>query len=235
MNALWLALMLFAAREPAKVVPEHVEGPWRVDVSRAAGLDYIVLEPREVRPGTPLRTIVYLHGRSARARVPDPRVYALSTPVRILVPRAPEPSGAGFAWMPVSASRGESDALVRALDDRTARLGAAIDVWSARHPMRGRPLVVGFSQGGMLAIGLALRSRRVSGAIAMSAWYPPSRAIRSRVPVTMLHGARDPILDVERSRTTADALGARFEVFDAGHEVPPAMAVRLRALLHESI
>jgi predicted esterase len=239
----WLALvaMLCVLRQaqdhrvaPAKIIPAHVIGPWRADVTITAGLTHIVLEPRDVRHGTALPTILYFHGRGGRARIPDPEIYAMHA--RIIIVRAPEPRGEGFAWLPVSAHHGESDVLIEALEARERELGPAIDALRARYPMTGPPIAVGFSQGGMIAIGLALHHpERVSGAIAMASWYPPSRAERSRVPIVMLHGRDDHVLDAERSRSVAASIGARFELFDGAHEARPEMARRVRSILLSSM
>ena len=70
----------------AVILLDNGQGERVVLWSRAAGLDYIVVEPRDVAPGTPLPTIVYLHGRSARPHVPAPEVYGMRA--RIIVPRA---------------------------------------------------------------------------------------------------------------------------------------------------
>jgi phospholipase/carboxylesterase len=243
-SALLLVGSLALVREPSKRAAAPIVGPWRTDVRAVGALEYLLVEPARADRDAVLPTIVYLHGRGARARVPDPAVYDLSTPVRILVPRAPDAFGAGYAWMPVSAAHGESAPLLEALDERGALLASAISVWRRRHPMPDAPIVVGFSQGGMMALELALHHpAAVSRAIAMGSWYPPSR-VAPRViapPLTILHGADDSVLAAERTRALASLLEQRgapvaIELFDGiGHEVPPPMAARLRALLEEAV
>ena len=115
----------------------------------------------------------------------------------------------------------------------------------ARYPIDPRALVVGgFSQGGTMAYDLALRDpARYSGIIGLSTWLPgllsddlPRLPEQEALPVLVLHGTADPMIDVERARESREALrrfgvGITYREFDMGHEIrPEALRVALRWL-----
>lgn len=226
----------------------RVESDLRVTRGVAGGLDYFVVEPPDLPPDAELPMVVYIHGRGDRPRIPRRSIYDLHTPVRLILPRAPDRYGTGWAWMPVSAHDGESAPLVRALDERTKMLTSALAEWRGRYPTRGKPIVVGFSQGAMLAMTLAVREPgAIARAIPMAGWIPPSlvpgRAdpYASYAPVTALHGGGDPVLDATRTRRLVEELAelgypVAYEEFPGvGHEVSPAMYQRFVDLLEAAI
>src|SRR5690606_18173741 len=140
-----LTTSFVSAPPPARPPLVRVESELRVTTHHAAGLEYLLVEPPDLPPDAELPLIVYIHGRGDRPRVPQRDVYGLDTPVRMILPRAPDRYGRGWAWAPVSAHRGESPALLEALDASADMLAEAMLEWRARHPTRGKPIVVGFS------------------------------------------------------------------------------------------
>ncbi len=120
-----------------------------------------------------------------------------------------------------------------------------VDQACARYPVDPRALVAGgFSQGGTMAYELALREpARYSGAIGLSTWLPgllvddlPRLPEQEGLPVLVIHGTADPMVDVERARESREALrqfgaGITYREFDMGHEIrPEALRVALRWL-----
>lgn len=223
--------------------------PYRVERHFAAGLEYLTVEPPDLPPDAELPMVVYLHGRGGVPTPPQDGPYlGLDVPVRLILPRAPEPYGEGYAWMPVSAHDGETPELTSAIVDRGELLAEALLEWRRRHPTRGAPLVVGFSQGGILAVHLATTHPDAVGAVfPMAGWLPPSLMPTAgdrytvRPPIHALHGAEDRVLDPRRSAALFRSLRAKgYEVsFDAvprlGHEVNAAMETRLRQLLEAAL
>jgi thioredoxin 1 len=150
-----------------------------------------------------------------------------------VLPRAPHSAPPGFSWFdlqnpdPDVARQGQLDALAQ-LDD----------LLDATCEERGMPretaVVAGFSQGGGLALLLALRhsSRPHPAAVlAMSPFAPPEAldaiadwdAARS-VAVLLQHGTDDLMIVVQRARDLAQALADHqvplvFSEYPMGHEV----------------
>ncbi len=136
----------------------------------------------------------------------------------------------GYGWFPlVPGSPPEPAAFRAGVEGLQAFLGDALE----RYPIdRERLAVAGFSQGGAMAYALALAEpARWSGLLALSSWLPAplAEAIEPRpehasLQTLIVHGTRDPMLDVERGRESREAI-RRFGValtyreFDMGHEV----------------
>lgn len=227
-----------APADPALRVSRHV----------AVGLEYWLVEPADVEPDAELPMIVFLHGRGDQPRVPERSIWGLRTPVRLILPRAPERFRQGYAWMPVSARRGESEALLSALAQRVDTLSQAMVEWRRRHPTRGRPIVAGFSQGGILAMTLAVREpESISRAIPMAGWIPPRFVpterdrYAARTPIRALHGGSDPVIGAARTRQLVERLQqlgypATYEEFPGvRHRMSREMQQRFRALVQEAL
>ncbi len=215
-----------APRGPALPLVEHagsVDGPiqWRV------------AESVDAPAAAPL--IVLLHGRGDHAeaflRLAWRLAPHLAGPVRFIAAEAPRPFGLGRGrqWFdPRDGSPASS------LAARLGELDTFFAALTARYPEAPRPLVIGFSQGGMMALHLALErpdaiaaAVSLSGALAADVAAPPRGT--SRPPVLVASGAADDVVAPERS----EAAAARLEEaghpvtrlpFDGGHRVPDPVA-----------
>jgi phospholipase/carboxylesterase len=93
-----------------------------------------------------------------------------------------------------------------------------------------RVFLAGFSQGGIIALGLSLvAGRRIAGAVSMSGWLPPEvvpGAVpdnhRARTPALIVHGTADEEIEVAAGRSSARTLrrfglAADYAEFAMGH------------------
>lgn len=235
-----------AAREKRPADDAH--SSMRVSRHFAAGLEYLLVEPHTVPQDAELPMVVFLHGRGDAPTPPDGPLFDLETPVRLILPRGPERHGDGYAWAPVSARPGESPELVSALQRRSQRLVEAMVEWRRRHPTRGRPIVTGFSQGGMLTMMLAMHHpESISYGFPMAGWLPPSLEPRAydpyapHAPVVALHGGADEVLSAARTRAMVQRLSRlgypmSFEEYDGlGHHSDAAMRSRMRELIERAL
>lgn len=246
--ALLLCTTSFAARYEAPPLVSAVKSNMQVSRHFAAGLEYLLVEPRGTTADAVLPMIVVLHGRGSRP-VPPQRAYLdLDEPVRVVLPRGPLPHRSGYAWMPVSAHNGDSPALNGPLRERVRELSDAMSEWRDRHPTRGLPIVTGFSQGGILAATLAVTyPESLSRAFPMAGWIPeeltPTEYDRfeRHVPMHALHGADDTVIGAARTRAQLIRLRALGypvvyeEIEGAGHEPHPEMTERLRELIERAL
>ncbi len=187
-------------------------------------------------PGAPL-AIVILHGRQMCAADLEPFAKSLGLPAYFVVPDAPLPAEPrGRTWWPV-----DSEARMRRLAHGPMELSAmdpegrteARALLGQLVERLARPYVlVGFSQGGMLAMdyvlhggvrpqGLALLS---STRIALADWTPRAAAL-AELPVLVAHGTRDDELAFHAGELLAEFArsgGAHvtWVAFDGGHELP---------------
>ena len=93
-------------------------------------------------------------------------------------------------------------------------------------------MLLGFSQGGVLAYRLALAApRRFAGLAALSSWLPPQMLAtipeadgRDELPTLVQHGTADEIIAVARAQQSIDALRALrvpaiYREYEMGHEI----------------
>ncbi len=165
-----------------------------------------------------------------------------------MLPRAPAELGDGYTWLPVSAHGGESPELLEGLEEQSRRLANLIEALVERHPTVGSPIVMGFSQGGMLTFTLAVEHPEVVGAaFPLAGWLPPSLMPSERRPETRyppiraMHGADDPVLGADRTeRSVADLERSGYDVtlyeYDGvDHQMTPTMWRDLRKWVRHEV
>lgn len=193
--------------------------------------------------GSPRETpVLVLHGWAMEPEDLEPFTRSLGVPATFYLPRAPlrvEPRGR--AWWPVDEERrtaalatGPRDLAAEAPPgalDAGLALSRVVTAVRERHP--GGPLVVvGFSQGGMLACDAILRGTITASALALlsssrvraNEWERSRDRLRG-LPILVSHGRADTDLAFaagERLRDFAMRAGAEvtWVPFDGGHEVP---------------
>lgn len=222
------------------------EPPW----ATAAGLAYREVVLGTTDPEQPLPMIVAIHGLGD---APDNFVHLLDElpePVRVILPRGldPVPEG-GFSWFPIRARDPDVASLAAGIDRAAARIADGIRALTASRPTVGKPIVTGFSQGGMLTFALAVRHPDVVGhAVAVGGWLPPplwpqAKADGPRPTIDALHGTADVAVPYEPTQQAVQALQAlgwttTLTTYEGvGHAIPPPMRRdlhdRLTDALHE--
>jgi len=205
----------------------------------------------------PRLVVVILHGRSMRAGDLAPFAHSIGVPARFVFPQATLAlPGGGYAWWPIDEERriealraGPRDLSEAHPDGRpAARAGLVRVLHEARlRAPDARVALVGFSQGGMLAVdtllhepievdALALFS---SSCIALDEWRTRWPRLRG-LPVLVTHGRADSDLALsagERLRDELVGAGAAVQwlAFDGGHEIPLQVWRQLRKMLHAAL
>lgn len=149
----------------------------------------------------------------------------------VVLPRAPQPKGEGWAWfMP---SRGaEWSQYVEAIGAAGERLAGGLAAGVPGAKAAGRPIITGFSQGGMLSWTIATaHPDLVSAALPIGGLLPAPLypAGPSTVPIEVFHGDADTVVSHAMDATAAEAVKSRgwpvvFHSYPGvGHTIPPAM------------
>jgi phospholipase/carboxylesterase len=207
-----------------------------------------LLYTAHVPEGENLPVIVALHGWGASAHdLLGLAPVLFDGKAIVLCPQGPVrvPIGAGmtgYGWFPLSLGTPPDAATFHASADR---LRAFLDDVLPRYAVdRKRVVLLGFSQGGVMAYDLALRDpERFAGLVALSTWFPePLVESLAKLPghedfpVLVIHGTRDPTLPIERARESRESLrnlgvAMTYREFDMGHEIrDDSMRVLLRWL-----
>jgi phospholipase/carboxylesterase len=166
----------------------------------------------------PFATVVALHGWGASAMdLLGLAPHLLGGSLLILAPQGPirtpiGPGIYGYGWFPI---RGGGPLDRRAFEEGYKGVENFLQAALERYPAdRSRLVVLGFSQGGVMAYGLALRNpERFAGLVALSAWLPPELAreilatpSHALLPTLVQHGTQDPMIPISRAEESAALL-----------------------------
>ncbi len=204
----------------------------------------------------PHPTALTLHGRGANAMDLLGLAPLLCQGKFLMIcPQAPLEipigSGAsGYAWYPMSMG-GHPD--LHSILSARDKLESFLEECLLRYPIdRAKLVVLGFSQGGVMAYSLTLlHAERFAAMAALSSWLPknllespsasPSTTEKIELPPLLIqHGSRDQLIEVARARDAAETLrnlGASitYREYDMGHEITPKSLADLSAWLEEKV
>ncbi len=186
----------------------------------------------------PFPTIVALHGWGASAH----DLIGLAPVLHrgqalVLCPQGPVtvpvgPGYVGYGWFPISGGAPPDPA---EFARGKAVLAGFLDEALRHYPVNPRKLVLlGFSQGGVMAYDLALREpERFLALVALSSWLPaalaasiPSQPGLSRLATLVVHGSEDPMIGVARGQESQEQLRklgvpTTYREYPMGHEIRP--------------
>lgn len=184
-------------------------------------------------PDDPMPLVVVLHGRGGKPTIPA-QSFRDQLPLRFFIPQAPDKMGSGYTWLATYTQSGQIQLLTRSLSARVDQLAPAIFAFQKLRPTLGKPIVTGFSQGGILSYALATRyPNRFAAAFPLAAWLPPAlypaEYPKQKYPyIYAQHPRDDKIIPVEKARATVKNLRARglrvdYRESPGGHVVTPEM------------
>lgn len=200
----------------------------------------------------PFTTIVAIHGWGAGAHdllglapiLDDGRAMVLCPQGPVTVPVGGGQVGHG--WFPL---RGSAPVNPVEFAQGSVALRTFVDQAVAHYPVDPeRLLLLGFSQGGLIGFDLALRQpRRFRGLAALATWFPEElasalpRSEETRdLPVLLVHGRQDPMIEVSLARESQQRLepfgvDLTYREFDMGHELRPPAVDALQKWLAERL
>lgn len=212
-------------------------------------LTHAVFEPSGAGPHP---TVLALHGWGANALdLLGLAPYICDGRFLMLCPEGPVevPLGAGavgYGWFPLTMGGPQN---IPAIQSAREELGAFLEASLTRYPVDKNKLVVlGFSQGGVMAYSLGLREpEHFAAVVALSTWLPKEIAdgldtnlAGPRPPILVQHGSGDGLIDVERARQSVETLRSlklpiTYREYDMGHEISPRGLNDLSHWLQEKI
>jgi phospholipase/carboxylesterase len=200
----------------------------------------------------PFPTILTLHGRGANAfdllglapHISGGKFLVICPEGPLEIPVAPDTMG--YSWYPMSMG-GPPD--VAAILSARQRLQTFLDECLRRYPIDTKKLVVlGFSQGGVMAHSLALANpARFAALVVLSSWFPreleaqlPINESVQSLPTLVQHGTQDHMIEIARARDSAERLRnlrlpLTYREYEMGHEIRPRSLVDLSTWLEEKV
>jgi phospholipase/carboxylesterase len=229
-----------AASEPAleaKVVDE---------LPRVGEIHYLELVTANADPESPLPMIVAIHGLGDSPQGFRTLLEQFDRPARVILPRALDAHDEGWSWFPIRARDRDIDALARGIDHAADVLAPAIAQLTRQRPTIGKPIVTGFSQGGMLSFALAVEHGELfTAALPIGGWLPdplwPTSANASAPPILAFHGDADAAVRYEPTKLCVEqlrGLGYRAELrtyVGVGHMISPDIHADLLQSLREQL
>ncbi len=202
----------------------------------AGALQYVEIILGDAASEDRLPMIVAVHGLGD-----DPRNFAhlfdtFTEPARLILPRGIDMTeGGGYSWFPLRARDPDIAALAAGIGTAADGLAQSIRVLREQRPTAGRPILTGFSQGGMLSFAVAVRHPDiVSLVLPVGGWLPPplqptAKPPKGAPPVVAFHGIADSAVQYEPTRAGVQALDAagwdvRLVTYPgAGHVITPEL------------
>jgi phospholipase/carboxylesterase len=185
---------------PGDVAADGSEGPLATEpeLPMAANLRYVEVVLGDAKPDDPLPMIVAIHGLGDDPENFGHLLETFSEPARLILPRGLDPRDAGgWSWFPVRARDPDVAALAAGIDRAGDEIAKGIAVLAAERPTVGKPIVTGFSQGGMISFAIAVdHPDLVSAALPVGGWLPPPLLPDGKAPadaptILAFHGTED--------------------------------------------
>ena len=143
--------------------------------------------------------MIAIHGLGDRPENFSQLYRRASISARWIIPRAPTAHGRGYSWFPVAIPlRRHDPGLETGIRSAAKRVVDLIRWLRIQRPNMAKPVVTGFSQGGMISFMLAAEYGDVIGGAVPVAGALPPKVIpqkRAKVQVVALHGTDDRIVD----------------------------------------
>ncbi|MGH7913755.1 MAG: alpha/beta hydrolase [Candidatus Binataceae bacterium] len=152
----------------------------------------------------------------------------------------------GYGWYQLrTGTPPDMEAMGQAAD----RLMRFVDAALERYPLERRKLIVmGFSQGGVMAYNLAIRHpERFAALVALSTWFPEelagyasNRDALAEMPTLVQHGRADEMIEITKARQSVERLRTlklplTYREYDCGHEITVDAIQDLSAFLMEKV
>jgi len=166
------------------------------------GVHVVRIPPRASDPGAPL--VVALHGYSG-----EPQSFASawrSLDLEVAGPEGFIPLSRGYSWFDWPGGLPEEQIAQRAIAAADRLWPAIVELASGR-----KVIVIGSSQGGILAFALAARyPEAVAYAFPIAGWAPRQILLPGRIPAPVLafHGTEDRVIPIDLDRSSIAAFSA---------------------------
>jgi phospholipase/carboxylesterase len=212
----------------------------------------------EVETGQPVRSaVIWLHGLGAdghdfEAIVPYLGLEGLG--VRFVFPHAPRRPvtiNMGLimrAWYDIRGLNVGSDPDLKGIRESMNQVTALVDRERERGIDSTGIVLAGFSQGGVVALHVALRYKdTLAGVVALSTYLPEAEALEKErsavnrgIPIFQAHGLYDPMIPPELGEQARDRLQAlghpvNWNTYPMQHEVHPDEIADLGAWLRRRL
>jgi len=208
-------------------------------------LEFVETTTGDAQEGKKLPLVVAIHGRGDSPEHFVRLFDELPVSARVIVPRAPVAYGRGGSWFSGEPMDSDTTEMLAGIRGSAGRLSRLIARHKRSRETCGNPVIVGYSQGAVLSLTLAvLHADAVGEVIFAAGWLPPSLwpATFTGVPppVVALHGRDDRLLPAAEARAGIAHLrdvgfDATWREYAAGHALSPEMRRDFRRAIARAV
>ncbi|MCA9699795.1 MAG: prolyl oligopeptidase family serine peptidase, partial [Myxococcales bacterium] len=206
------------------------------------GVHYLEILTGGAEAGDTLPMIIAIHGLGDSPQGFVDLFAGFDRPARVILPRALDPHEPGWSWFPIRARDPDVETLSAGIAKAADTLAPAIAALAEQRPTRGKPIITGFSQGGMLSFTLATHDGELfSAAFPVGGWLPPPLMPQADLgtppeqapPLIAFHGTTDKAVAYEPTKQVVDELSAagyraELRTYEGvGHAITPQMRADL--------
>ncbi len=181
-------------------------------------------KPIEISVNNPVASVIWLHGLGADGHDFEPVVEMLNLPqFRFILPHAPYQKismNNGYemrAWYNLFGLSSQHPQDESGIQAACACIQSLIAQENQRGMASERIVIAGFSQGGAVALHLALRQQQaLAGVLALSTYLPLHNKVAAemsqtanKIPIFMAHGSFDEVITLERAKASLAILQAQ--------------------------
>jgi phospholipase/carboxylesterase len=239
-----LALVACDGRPKGGEAPAHSA---TTDPNEAAGVRFMEKLTGGASADEALPMIIGVHGLGGSPENFQYILGDLRVRARVVLPYGTEPFHGGFSWFPADA-RETPEKFAAGTERAAGRLAAMIAELVRRKSTVGKPIITGFSQGGMLSYTVAVlhpeavRAAFPLGGLMASPLIPASwPAARDKPIIHAFHGGADERVPTDGDRSTVKrlvdlGLPVTLSVYPGvGHTVPDEMRRELREAIEAAL
>lgn len=216
------------------------------ELPRVGEIHYLEFVTAGADPETPLPMIVAIHGLGDSPQKFRALLDGFDRPARVILPRGIDAYEEGWSWFPLRARDPDVAALAQGIDRAADLLAPAIEQLCKQRPTVGKPIVTGFSQGGMLSFALAVEHGDLfSAALPIGGWLPeplwPREGKPGAPPILAFHGEADVAVRYEPTKIAVEhlrTLGFAVELstyVGVGHAIAPDIHADLMQALRDRL
>jgi len=188
----------------------------RLDIYEvAADIRYVELVTGGAMPEAELPMVIAVHGRGDRPERFAQLLRGFGRPARVVFPAGIVAERGGFAWFKIRARDRDVEGFAAGVSTAADRLVEFIDAVTVDRPTTGRPVLTGFSQGGIVSFAVAMRyPEKIAAAYPIGGWLPPplwpaaGPPDIAAPPILALHGDADAVIPVAPTRRAVSKLQA---------------------------
>ncbi len=199
-------------------------------------------------------SVIWLHGLGADGHDFESIIPELRLPqtakIRFIFPHAPIRKvtiNGGYAmraWYDIVGDAIQHDPDIKGMQESVAQVEELIEDEIKSGVSSSRIIIAGFSQGGAIALLVALQSSRsLAGVLALSTYLPDvdrENEINTSIPYLMMHGTSDFVVPIDLARKSFDklkALGvdAEWHEYDMAHSLCQQQILKISDWMKERI